>query len=150
MPVAVPPKEVAGGFGPLRLRCLKCKKIFRPHARLRERQRTCGSEVCQRTLRANYQRSYRKRNPELEREYQAKRKSQLPRDYWKLYRRNHPLSTERNRKASRLRKKLRHAGLQRKLDIVQVIDPPGLFDRYCEFATRHRSLIKELIAISAA
>lgn len=145
------PREVGSRvFGPLRARCLNCKKVFRPNARLKIRQKTCGRPECRRDHRAAYQRRYRKENPELEREYREKRRQWLSPDFWKNYRQAHPESTKRNRTQSKLRARLKREGLQRKLDIVQVIDPPGIFDRYCEFATRHRSLIEELADISAA
>ncbi len=145
-----PRREVAGGFGPLRARCLECKKIFRPNARLKSRQRTCGQPTCRLQSRARYQKEYRRLNPQLELEYREKRKNQHSPDFWKNYRSTHPVSTKRNRDASRLRKRLKRDGLQRKLDIVQVIDPPGYFDRYHGFATRHRWLIKEVAGICAA
>lgn len=149
--MAATPGEVGSGvFGCLRARCLECKKIFRPHVRLKARQKTCASRECRRRLRANYQRKYREKDPELEREYREKRKLGQGPDFWKSYRRDHPSSTERNRVQSRLRARLLRQGLQRKLDIVQVIDPPGLFDRYHAFAMRHRSLIEEVAGISAA
>jgi hypothetical protein len=42
-----------------------------------------------------------------------------------------------------LRKKLKKAGLQRQLDIVQLIDPPEKLATLVEFATSHRSLLEE-------
>ena len=148
--MAAPPREVAGGFGPGRTRCLECKKFFRPHVRLKDRQKTCAQADCRRRLRARYQQEYREKNPELELEYRQKRKQCLRPDFWKRYRMEHPDSTKRNRVQSKLRARLKRESLQRKLDIVQVIDPPGLFDHYHEFAMRHRSLIEEVAGISAA
>lgn len=148
--MAAPPREVAGGFGPLRARCLKCKKIFRPNPRLKARQKICGAMSCRREVRTEYQRKYREKNPELEREYREKRRQSRVPDFWKNYRQVHPASTKRNRDSSRLRARLRREGLQRKLDIVQVIDSPWLFDSFHGFAMRHRSLIEEVAGISAA
>jgi len=148
--MSAPPREVAGGFGRLRTRCSECKKFFRPHVRLKDRQQTCAEAACRRRMRARYQKKYRELNPNLEREYGEKRKQNLTPDFWKQYRRSHPASTKRNRDSSRLRARLKREGLQRKLDIVQVIDPPGLFDSFHGFATRHRWLIEEVAGISAA
>jgi hypothetical protein len=45
---------------------------------------------------------------------------------------------------------LAQAGLQRQLDIVQVLDPPGYFDRFEGFAMSHRSLVEACQARRAA
>jgi hypothetical protein len=42
------------------------------------------------------------------------------------------------------------AGLQRQLDIVQLIDPPGKLEQVIGFATSHRSLLCECLGKSAA
>jgi hypothetical protein len=131
----------SGVLAPLRARCFECKSWFQPSPRLKLRQKTCREVSCQRRHRARYQRKYRRANPNMERECREKIKSNRPLDFWKNYRTSHPLTTERNRNATKLRKRLRAAGLQRKLDIVQVVDPPGYFDLFQQFATSHRSLI---------
>lgn len=143
-------REASWCFGPLRARCLECRKIFRPNARLKLRQKTCGEMACRRKARTRYQQKYRRINPGLEREYSEKRRRARSPEFWRHYRRDHPMSTRRNREAAKLRARLMREGLQRKLDIVEVIDPPGYFELFHEFATRHRSLIEELIGIPAA
>jgi len=45
---------------------------------------------------------------------------------------------------------MRRLGLQRKLDILQFVEPTGYFERFNEFATYHRSSILEMIARVAA
>ena len=41
-------------------------------------------------------------------------------------------------------------GLQRQLDISEVIDPPGYFERFREFAMSQRSLLEACQATHAA
>lgn len=126
--------------------CSQCKTAFRPHPRLRERQRTCGRENCRRQHRARYQRKYRQANPQLEVDARAKTKASRPPDFWKAFRENHEASSARNRRMTLIRMRLLRQGLQRKLDIVQVLVPPGLFQRFETFATEHRSLLLSLVA----
>ena len=145
-----PPRECAGGFGPRFGRCAECKQSFRPNPRLKSRQETCGKKECQLKHRARYRRRYRAVYAAADQEYADKAKANRPGDFWKNYRKSHPKSTERNRLNTRLRKQLKRAGLQRQLDIVQVIDPPGYFDLFSGFATSHRSLIEVCAGIGAA
>ena len=125
----------------LQRQCVVCQTRFKPHPRLDIRQKTCGQTQCRRKHRARYRRQYRAKNPEANQEYEQKRRQSRPPNFWKEYRRAHPASTERNRAQARLRKKLVKAGLQRQLDIVQLIDPPGKLASVVEFATSHRSLL---------
>jgi hypothetical protein len=107
-------------------------------------------KACQLKHRARYRRDYRREFRETDQEYADKAKTSRPKEYWKNYRKTHPKSTELNRLNTRLRKQLSRAGLQRQLDIVQVIDPPGYFDLFREFATSHRSLIAGCGGIESA
>ena len=134
----------------LQRHCVCCHVRFRPNPRLRDRQKTCGKDTCRKEHRAAYRRRYRKRNPQAEQDIQKKRQESRPPEFWKNYRRDHPNSTARNRANSRLRKQLAKIGLQRQLDIVQLIDPIDKLDRILEFATSHRSLLRECLGISAA
>jgi hypothetical protein len=133
-----------------RSRCAECKEPFRPHPRLGKRQKTCSKKSCQLSYRARYRKQYRRENALGEIDSQEKSKSSRTPDFWKNYRKDHPVSSERNRAQTRLRKQLRQAGLQRQLDIVQIVDPSGYFDRFQAFATSHRSLLKECQATQAA
>ncbi len=142
------PKGVSG-FDPA-AHCAQCKKSFRLNPRLGIRQKTCGTDLCRRKHRSRYQRHYRRQNPDAEKEIRKKIKAKCGSGFWKVYRASHPKSTERNRSLTRLRMKLRRGGLQRKLDILQVFDPPGYFDKFSAFATRHRSLLNELHNTSEA
>ena len=145
-----PSKTTSGIVSPRRARCSECRKSFRPHSRLKARQKTCGESACQLKHRARYRRDYRQEFALADQEYADKGKANRPKDFWKTYRKNHPESTQRNRLSARLRKQLARSGLQRQLDIVQVIDPPGYFDQFREFATSHRSLIEGCAGIEAA
>jgi len=149
--MAAPEREVPGRL--IRTpwsRCLECKRKYSPSPRLKLRQKTCGAPDCRRRHRARYRRDYRIRSPEVEQESRKKIRANRPTDFWKTYREEHPSATERNRKLTKLRKRLTRSGLQRQLDIVQVVDPPGYFDLFQGFATSHRSLIKECRAMRAA
>jgi hypothetical protein len=117
---------------------------------LKLRQKTCGELVCVRKHRAKYRRRYRAEDPVLEQESRKKIQESRPKIFWKTYRKEHPTSTERNRKLTKLRKRLAHSGLQRQLDIVQVVDPPGHFELFLGFATSHRLLIEDCRAKKAA
>lgn len=145
-----PSKAAARGFGSRCIRCIECKKSFRPSPRLKSRQRTCTERACQLSYRARYRRQYRRENFGAEEEYREKTKSNRSPDFWKKYRQDHSRSSERNRLNAKLRKRLRRTGLQRQLDIVQVIDPSGYFDLFHGFATSHRSLLEACHATSAA
>ena len=124
--------------------CPSCRKKFKANHRLKDRQKTCGEGHCRQKHRSRYQRRWRRNNRSIEREYQQKRKENSPKDYWKEYRRLHPIYVCRNRAFARLRKRLLREGLQRKLDIVQVIENPSKIVAIKEFATRHRSLVLDL------
>ena len=148
------PREVRIGRRPaapgLQRHCDSCRALFRPHPRLGARQKTCGKDACRKSHRAAFRRGYRKQNQQAEQDIRVKRKAGRPPDFWKNYRLNHPHSTARNRAFSRLRKKLARAGLQRQLDIVQLIVLPGKMDQVTRFATSHRSLLDECVGKSAA
>lgn len=145
-----PSQEVFRGFGSRRLRCVECKKYFSPHPRLKNRQKTCTQSACLLAYRARYRRQYRRENFQAEKDCREKIKSGRPKNFWKTYRKVHPESSARNRAQTKLRKQLGQVGLQRQLDIVQVIDTSGYFKLFQEFATSHRSLLKSCQATRAA
>lgn len=145
-----PDTVLSGILKPRASHCSECKKSFRPHPRLKVRQKTCTLKACQLKYRARYRKRYRGENPEPDREYREKAKANRPAHFWKNYRKSHLQSSERNRLNAKLRKKLKRAGLQRQLDIVQVNDPLGYFDLFLGFATSHRSLLQACEATHAA
>jgi hypothetical protein len=142
------PKGVSGEA--LHAQCIHFKKSFHSNPRVGIRQKTCGADLRRRKHRACYQRRYRRENPEVEIEIRKKIRDERGSGFWKAYRASHSKSTERNRALAMLRMKLRRGGLQRKLDILQVFDPPVYFNRYTAFATSHRSLLNELKFIPEA
>src|ERR1041385_9006853 len=127
------------------VKCPYCLNHFKPSVRLRDRQKTCGAEICIRRHRSRYQRRWRKLNSSVEAEYQAKLKVNRKKGFWKEFRRTHPEYEKRNRFFTKLRKNLRRKGLQRKLDIVQAVEFPSKLIDFTEFATRHRSIILESV-----
>ena len=145
-----PQKSLPGILKPRRSRCSECKKSFRPNPRLKTRQKTCVERSCQLKHRARYRKRYRGANSGPEKEYRDKAKANRPAHFWKNYRKSNPQSSERNRLSAKLRKRLARAGLQRQLDIAQVIDPPQYFDLFLGFATSHRSLLEACQATHAA
>lgn len=126
-------------------KCQCCKNYFKPSPRLGGRQKTCGNRVCRKKHRSFYQRRWRKLNKVIDLEYESKRKGGRPKDFWKKYRKHHPEYEMRNRFLTKLRKRLKKEGLQRKLDIVQAIEMPNKLIDFSEFATRHRSIIQDAL-----
>jgi hypothetical protein len=108
------------------------------------------SRACQLSYRARYRRQYRRANFGAEEEYREKTKRNQAPEFWKEYRKDHPGSSERNQLNTKLRKRLSRAGLQRQLDIVQVVEPTGYFDHFHGLAMSHRSLLEACHATSAA
>jgi hypothetical protein len=144
------PKTFRTPAGRLQCQCVCCGDRFFAHSRLGARQKTCGNRSCQKFHRARYRREYRLSNPQAEQDIRKKRAARRPPDYWREYRKNHPASTARNQAGARLRKRLIEAGLQRQLDIVQLIDPIGKLHQVVGFATSHRSLLEECLGRVAA
>lgn len=104
--------------------------------RLGDRQKTCGKDCCKKAHRARYRRQYRKTNAEIEKEYGSKRSV----GYWREYRSGHPEYVRRNRLRSRIAQRARRLGLQRQLDILEVVEFPEKIADVVEFATSTRSL----------
>lgn len=117
-------------------RCTICHDKFSPSPRLCERQKTCGKACCRNAHRARYRRRYRKSNDDAEKEYRSKRGT----GYWREYRAGHPAYVRRNRLRSRVAQRVRRLGLQRQLDIVELVEFPDKIDVIVEFATSTRSL----------
>ena len=134
----------------LQRHCVGCRTLFTPNPRVGDRQKTCGKSICRKTHRAAFRRAYRKKNIQSERDIEKKRKESRGPDFWKNYRRDHPESTARNQANSMLKKRLLKAGLQRQLDIVQLVDPPEKLNSLTEFATSHRWLLCKCLLKTAA
>lgn len=64
---------------PKKKRCCVCRKSFRPDSRVRDRQRACGRESCQRQRRRQTQARWRSRNPTYQRSYRLKQRAAVAR-----------------------------------------------------------------------
>ena len=116
--------------------CECCHIEFSPSPRLGARQKTCGAILCKKHHRAKYRRHYRKENAAIEKEYRSKR----PTGYWREYRSGHPNYVNKNRFMNRMAQRVRRAGLQRQLDILELVEFPSKISVVVGFATSTRSL----------
>lgn len=120
--------------------CPWCRKDYRPSFRLKERQKTCGDELCRKIHKREFLRQWRNKNPEVVVGYQQDY-GKKPQGFWPKYRDAHPKQTERNREQSKLRARLKRQGLQRNLDIAQAVETPIKAEAFVEFAKIHRKEI---------
>ena len=99
------------------------REIFRPHPRLGERQKCCGKPDCLHKQKLDSHVRWKAKNTDVYRAGQKDWRIQNS-GYSKTYRATHPEYVERNRQQTRRRKaRLRaQAGLQKRIDIPQVID----------------------------
>lgn len=91
--------------------CLCCKKKFNPHHAVRH-QRYCRDPECQKSRKRKWQKEklasdsdYRANQSEAQRQWRNRNK-----DYWKQYRRSHPVYVEANRRAQKERNRRRRGG----------------------------------------
>jgi len=91
--------------------CLCCKKRFNPHPAVRHQQ-YCGNPECQKARKRKWQKEklskdsdYRANQAEAQRQWRSRNK-----DYWKEYRRKHPVYTEANRTGQKERNRRRRSG----------------------------------------
>lgn len=86
-------------------RCLFCHVSFLINPRVGERQKTCGSQACQKALKGANNRRFRDRNPEYYRQDFARLKDWLADHpgYLQAYRQSHPDYVDKNRAAQRQR-----------------------------------------------
>lgn len=111
--------------------CAVCRKSFKPHPRLGDRQQLCGADECRRVYLRLYRRRYRLRNIQAECDCQEKRKQTRAAGYWCDYRATHPEYQARERINARLRLKRNRARLQysqRQLDIGQATESSTNFE----------------------
>lgn len=120
-------------------KCLFCGRSFFPHPRLGQRQKSCGGNDCKRKQKRLSQQFWQKREHADYQQAQRDWRSQHP-DYWKSYRKGHPAYVKRNRTQTRIRKKLRKGGLQKRIDILQVIEKQMKPWKLGPFAKQNRSL----------
>ena len=97
-----------------RRRCPFCRRLFTPHPRLKERQKTCGRSACRKEQKRRYDQAWRQQHPDYFRGSYRQQKelygTRAP--YKKQYRSNHPEYVARNAayvRASRKRQRQRAA-----------------------------------------
>ena len=96
---------------PLFRSCCVCRKRFRPHPRLGNRQRTCGHDECQKRRRCVNARNWRARNPEADDADYRRIRQRDRRGYLRKYRATHPEVREK------------HAAYMRQWRAARVRDP---------------------------
>lgn len=64
---------------PKKKRCCVCRRKFRPDSRVKDRQRACRREACQRQRRRETQARWRARNPTYQRSYRLTRRAAVAR-----------------------------------------------------------------------
>ncbi len=91
--------------------CLCCKRLFAVNPAV-SHQRYCSDPECQKTRKRNWQKEklandsdYRANQASAQRQWRSRNK-----DYWKEYRRKHPVYTEANRTGQRERNRRRRLG----------------------------------------
>lgn len=130
-------------------KCLWCPGLFYPHPRLKERQKSCGSYDCKRKQNLWNQKQWKKKNNLIcfqgQRDWHKDRPS-----FWKNYRKEHPVYTERNRNQSKIRWRLSQNTLQKKLDILEVTEKTMEYWNLPRFAKDTRSLVPLMFAYTAA
>ena len=104
-----------------RLTCPYCKRSFRPHPRVGNRQKTCGKPSCKKTRKTEINRRWRRDNPDCCQNDYPRVKEWLGQHphYLAQYRQSHPEYVQKNREAQKHRdrsKKIR-------LDIQAQIKP---------------------------
>jgi len=98
-------------------RCKACGHAFRPRSQVPQ-QRYCPAQACQRARRRSWQRAKRETDPDYRDNQARAQRAWLDRnpDYWRRYRRDHPLYSERNRLLQRQRNERRRREPIAKMD----------------------------------
>ncbi len=95
-----------------RRRCPFCRRWFRPHPRLKRRQKTCGQRDCRCKQKQKSNQQWRANNPNYFRGAYPRQKEKYGTraDYMRLYRQQHPDYVRHNAASVRKwRQKLRQA-----------------------------------------
>jgi len=96
---------------PLFRSCCICRKRFKPHPRLGNRQRTCGRDERQKRRRCANSRNWRARNPEADDADYRRIRQRDRREYRRKYWATHPAAREK------------HAAYMRRWRAARVRDP---------------------------
>jgi hypothetical protein len=103
---------------PLLRSCCICRKHFKPHPRLGNRQRTCGRDECQKRRGCAYSRNWRARNPEADDAVYRRIRQRDRREYRRKYWATHPAAREKHAaymrrwRAGRVRDPYRDTGMK--------------------------------------
>ena len=95
-----------------RRRCPFCRRWFRPHPRLKQRQKTCGQSNCRRKQKQKTSQQWRRKHPDYFRgSYEHQKEIYGTRsEYKRCYRQQHPDYVRRNATSVRkCRQRLRSA-----------------------------------------
>lgn len=129
--------------------CPWCSRSFRPHPRLANRQKCCGSADCKKQQKRFCQARWKAKNKFAYLENLKDWRAAHP-GYWRNYRKLHPQYTQRNRLQTKIRKalSLAHIGLQKRIDILQLPVNQRFLWNIPRFAKSPRSLLPLLYARS--
>lgn len=129
--------------------CPWCSLSFRPHPRLADRQKCCGSADCKKQQKRFCHTRWKTKNKFAYLENLKDWRAAHP-DYWRKYRELHPPYTQRNRLQTKIRKALSLAqiGLQKRIDILQLSENNSFLWCIPRFAKHPRSLAPLLYAKS--
>lgn len=119
--------------------CKWCQKQFSPHPRLKDRQKSCGSNDCKRKQKRLSQRNLQSRDRAAYQLAQRDWRAKNP-NYWKTYRKEHPDYTQRNRVQSKLRWQQAQLTLQKRIDILQLAENTIKYWNLLCFAKQPRSI----------
>lgn len=121
-------------------RCCWCKRSFVIHPRLGGRQKSCGELDCKRKQKILSHQIWKKKEKKVYRKNQEDWRRNNP-GYWRAYRIKNAAYTLKNRHQSRIRKKfsLKHTGLQKRIDILQIAGKQTEFWNLPRFAKSPRS-----------
>lgn len=119
--------------------CAWCSCPFTPHPRLKDRQKSCGSGDCKRKQKQLSQRTLQRRDHWEYRQAQRDWRAKNP-DYWKIYRREHPVYRERNRIQSKIRWGQSKQTLQKRIDILELSENTMEYWELPLFAKQPRSI----------
>lgn len=124
-----------------------CGKSFKPHPRLKERQKSCGDHDCKRQQKRLSQRLLQKLDPDYK-QSQRDWRAHHP-GYWKAYRQDHPAYAQRNRIQSKIRWRQLKLTLQNRIDILELHENIMKPWYVSHFAKRPRSIHPMIWAYSS-
>ena len=90
-------------------RCNHCRCFYRPNPRVKN-QKYCNKKLCQRYRKTLWQQVKMRTDPDYRANQRDCQRSWYKRhpDYWRHYRKKHPIYTHQNRLLQRVRNSIRH------------------------------------------